>query len=110
MPRTTRRRPASQKTATNITSSVIDSAAPNGGFRAARNCCSITFPISGLLRPPRMSLIANCPTAGTNTSSTPAMMPGRVSGTITFQNARTGLAPRSNAASIIAPSSFSTLP
>ena len=44
-----------------------------------------------------------------NTSSTPAVMPGEVIGTITRENARSGPAPRSKAASTSALSSFSTL-
>ena len=86
------------------------SAAPNGQSRACMNWFWITLPISGTRAPPMRSVMANMPTAGTNTSSVPAAMPGSVSGMMTAENTRRGPAPRSWAASIRLPSSFSTLP
>ena len=79
----------------NMSMKTTPSAAPKGQLRASRNWFWITLPIMGTLAPPIKSVIANMPMAGTNTSSVPAAMPGMVSGTITEENARTGLAPRS---------------
>ncbi len=53
--------------------------------------------------------MTNSPTAGMNTSSEPAMMPGNASGTVIFQKAVSGRQPRSTAASIRLASSFSKL-
>ncbi|MNF16018.1 hypothetical protein D3C80_2188660 [compost metagenome] len=49
--------------------------------------------------PPSSSGITNSPTAGINTSIEPAIMPPRVSGTITLKKVFNGLAPRSSEAS-----------
>ena len=77
---------------------------------AAVNWSLITSPIIGDRPPPSRVLIAYMPMAGTNTSSTPAVIPGAVSGSTTRDRVRTGPAPRSSDASIRVPSSFSTDP
>src|SRR6185436_6302185 len=94
---------------TAMTVSTIDSTLPNGQSRVSRNCCLITLPIMIPSVPPRMSGIANMPSAGMNTSAAPAYTPGSDSGKVTRQNRSQAFAPRSCAASSSAGSCFSRL-
>ena len=74
-----------------------------------KNSSHSTRPIISVSGPPSSSGITNSPTQGMNTSIEPAMMPAFDSGTVTFQNAIHGVAPRSSAASSRRRSSFTRL-
>src|SRR6185436_6887999 len=67
---------ASPASKTAMTVSTIDSTLPNGQSRVSRNCCLMTLPIMMPSVPPRMSGMANMPSAGMNTSAAPAYTPG----------------------------------
>src|SRR5690606_10227861 len=81
------------------TSMAMVTAAASGQSRLVKNSIQSTRPMVSASGPPRMSGITNSPTAGMNTSSAPAMMPGIDSGSVTRAKACQGLAPRSSAAS-----------
>src|SRR5690606_31870140 len=62
------------------TSIAIVTAAASGQSRLVKNSIHSTRPMVSASGPPRMSGITNSPTAGMNTRSAPAMMPGIDSG------------------------------
>jgi hypothetical protein len=64
-----------------------------------KNSSHSTRPIISVSGPPSSSGMTNSPTQGMNTSMLPAMMPALDSGTVIFQKAVQGVAPRSAAAS-----------
>ena len=75
-----------------------------------KNSSHSTRPIISVSGPPSSSGMTNSPTQGMKTSIEPAMMPALDSGTVTFQNATQGVAPRSAAASSRRKSSLARLP
>src|SRR5690606_1310022 len=84
---------------TSSTSSSIASAEASGKSRFWKNSAHSTRPMSWASGPPSSSGITNSPTAGMNTSISPARMPGSDNGRVTARKARQGRAPRSSAAS-----------
>ncbi|SVK54837.1 Uncharacterised protein [Acinetobacter baumannii] len=78
---------------------MVATAEATGQSRLLKNSCHSTRPIMMLSGPPSSSGITNSPTAGMNTSIEPAMIPPRVSGTITLKKVFSGRAPRSSDAS-----------
>ena len=76
----------------------------SGQSRFEKNSLHRTRPSISVSEPPSRSGMTNSPTIGIKQSRAPAAMPGAASGRVTLQNARTGPAPRSAAASRKLPS------
>ena len=96
----------------NVPTSVISmrmnpSAEPYGQSRPSRNSSWTTLAIVVVLAPPSRSGVTKSPIAGMNVRIAAAMIPGIVSGSVTWRNACRPLAYRSRAAPTRAGSSRS---
>jgi carboxymethylenebutenolidase len=64
-----------------LTPATAESAAANGQFRVSRTCCSISTAIMTTRPPPSRAGVMKKPSDSTKTSTEPAKMPFKVSGT-----------------------------